>query len=138
MSSWKIEGMKELIDTLNRMPKDVRQSIDKKVRKGADELVKEMKKTAPVKSGALRDSIRVEAGDQPLTYVVKAGGEKTTKPVRDGAKATYDYSLGIEFGTVDTERQAFFYPSYRKLSKRIKRRIDRELTTQVKAAWEKT
>lgn len=136
MSGWKVDGLDDLRKTLNAMPKYVRDEIDKKVRKGADELVKEMKAKAPVKTGALRDSIRVEPGKQPLIYVVKAGGEATTKPVRAGVNATYDYSLALEFGAFGTPQQAYFWPSYRGLSKRVKRRIDRELSKQIKEAWE--
>lgn len=137
-SGWKITGMDDLVTALNRMPKEVRQQLDKSVKKGADELVKEMKAAAPVVSGKLRESIRVEASKFPLSYRVKAGGALTTKPVRDGAKATYDYALATEFGTVDQNPEAFFYPSYRKLNKRIRRRIDREISKQLKEAWEKS
>lgn len=117
-------------------------------RQTADEMAATAKSFAPVKTGKLRDSIRVEDGPRPGSYYVKAGGPTTTKEVRGGSGVAYDYALGVEFGTKPhtnagefsgsenpgIRRVSFFWTSYRLVKKRMKSRNSRALNKAVKQA----
>jgi len=102
-------------------------------RKSAQAFVDMAKRLAPVKSGMLRDSVSMDPGERPTSFVVQAGGEATTKPVRKGADASYDYALGVEFGTTDTRARPFFWPSFRANKKPAKARATRALRKAIKA-----
>lgn len=68
---------------------------------------------APVKSGRLRSSVRMEIESGRFRVVIKAGGPATTVPVRSGQTTSYDYALAQEFGTQHVRAQPFFYPTWR-------------------------
>jgi HK97 gp10 family phage protein len=82
----------------------------------AELLARAMQRPVPVEQGTLRNSIRVEKGREPLSALVKAGGDPTTVH-------GYDYSLAQEFGTSRNPAQPFFWPTYRANSNRIRRAI---------------
>lgn len=99
----------------------------------AAEFMAMAQRLAPVRSGAVRNSIRMYPGQRPGAWVVEAGGPSTTKPVRKGIKATYDYALGVEFSTSDTRAQPFFWPAYRSQKRPAKGRASRALIKAIKA-----
>lgn len=93
--------------------------------RSADEMVATAKGFAPVISGTLQNSIRAEpAGTETGAWRVLAGGPSTTKPARNG-HGSYDYALGVEFGTSDTTQVPFFFPAYRLVRRRHKGRATR-------------
>ena len=120
-----IQGLDQLKRKLAALPQQTRRDLREALDKGADELVALQKNLVPIDSGDLRDSIRKEAGNHDLQVRVVAGGETTTKPVREGQEQSFDYALGVEFGTSDAEAQPFFFPAYRALRRRIRSRISR-------------
>jgi hypothetical protein len=63
-------------------------------------------------TGALEASCTVAAGEHDLEYFVEAGGDMTTKEVREGSGEPYDYALGFEFGTSRQPARPFFYSTY--------------------------
>lgn len=63
-------------------------------------------------TGALEASCTVAAGANDLEYIVEAGGDMTTKEVREGSSIVYDYGLAFEFGTSRQQARPFFYPTY--------------------------
>lgn len=117
------------------------------IKEQADELASAIKAEAPVKTGRLRDSVKVRRGRNTLELVVTAGGEETTtqfqrdtayvREVRvgrgedttgiaraeSGPGVTYDYSLAIEFGTSRQPAQPFFWRVYRQKRPEIERAI---------------
>lgn len=128
------ESLARLKRRLATIPKVAKDEIRKGLDASADEIVANAKRLAPKKTGKLASTIRKEAGEHDLQVVITAGGPETTKPVRDGADATYDYALAAEFGTVDTPAQSFFYPSYRLAKKRVKARLSRAVSKAAKTA----
>jgi hypothetical protein len=64
-------------------------------------------------TGNLKASVRVERGANDQEFFVRAGGPLTTKPVRNGASATYDYALADEFGTQTEAARPFFFSTAR-------------------------
>ncbi|WP_407192520.1 hypothetical protein [Bradyrhizobium sp. STM 3566] len=63
-------------------------------------------------TGALEASCTVAPGENQLEYLVQAGGDMTTKPVREGSGVEYDYALAFEFGTSRQPARPFFYNTY--------------------------
>lgn len=117
---------------IEAIPVDARALIKKALDKSADELVSLQQRSVPKDEGDLARSIRKESGDHDLAARVVAGGPLTTRPVRQGKSATYDYALAIEHGTSTRPAQPFFYPSYRLLKRRIKSRLARAVRAAVK------
>lgn len=120
----------------------VKRELVSAIRTEADRLADAVKAAAPVRSGALRDSVKVRRTRNDLTLYVEAGGAATTKyydrstgyerevvidgrsnegiaKQADGAGVSYDYSLAIEFGATDHPAEPFFFPSIRAMEDSI-------------------
>ncbi|MBS9477655.1 HK97 gp10 family phage protein [Ancylobacter sp. VKM B-3255] len=117
---------------LMAIPKAVKAELQPTLEKSADEVVATAQRLAPVDDGTLRDSIRREPGEHDLEVRVEAGGEATTREVRRGIGVGYDYALAVEYGTIDTPAQPFFWPAYRLSRNRIKSRAKRAISKAVK------
>ncbi len=68
---------------------------------------------APADSGDLEKSCTVVPGENDLEWIVQAGGELTTREVRQGSGVDYDYALAFEYGTSRQHARPFFWPTYR-------------------------
>lgn len=129
----KVTGRALLRAKLAKLPKVVQANLQAEITKSAEDMANLMRSRAPVRSGALRDSIKVTNFSRGgIGAVITAGGAATTKPVRNGQSATYDYALANELGTQDMLAQPFFYPSYRQRRPKVRR----GMTKAVKAAIE--
>jgi len=108
---------------LAKVPPAVRAAAAAEALLQAHALVQAMQRVAPADIGNLRESVRIEGGRFGDRFYVKAGGPTTTRPVREGVSATYDYALGIEFGTAKMKAKPFFYPTYRANRAQMRRSI---------------
>ncbi|MCO5159816.1 MAG: HK97 gp10 family phage protein [Mesorhizobium sp.] len=130
--------LSRILRKLDRLGKEPVEKMRAALQASAQEVVAAQKSVAPVDDGDLRDSIRTEAGDHPLQILVTAGGEATTRPVRDGVDASYDYSLGQEFGWSDNpEGNPFFFGPYRLLKRRVVGRVTRAGRRAIREVWDK-
>src|SRR5262245_9303629 len=116
------QNNEKLLRRIEKLPDIIKEPTSDALRQQAEELAALMRSVAPFKTGKLRDSIRVEPGEHSLQWVVRAGGETTTRKYsgrsatyeRDvkigsgdtagvkrggGGGITYDYALAVEFGT---------------------------------------
>jgi HK97 gp10 family phage protein len=118
------------------IPASVKRAIEPAIDQGANEMLVRMKLLAPVDDGDLQMSIRKEEGPRALSVTVAAGGQRTTRPVREGVSATFDYALGTEYGTEETTAQPFFWPAVNSTKKRVRRRIDRAISKAIKEKWD--
>ncbi|KAB2706479.1 hypothetical protein F9L03_02075 [Brucella lupini] len=129
---WYLSG--EFKRRMLRLPEKVRKDTNRAIEQNADEWVRVSRSMAPVdpKDGIhLKPSIRhyeTETGGQ----VVRAGGEATTRPVKDGQSATYDYALAQEFGTQEMAANPFFWPAYRLFKKKFASRRSRAMNKAIK------
>lgn len=111
-----------MTDTFAELPHKIERELSGVIRGEAEGLADVQRASlraqlqAPDDSGDLESSIRVEPGDNPLEYIVKAGGETTTA---DG----FDRALGFEFGTSKQPARPFFYSIYRERADGIRDRI---------------
>jgi HK97 gp10 family phage protein len=131
MPSKYVLGREALRALLKKLPVAANAKLQESMTKSANDLAALQKSRVGVKSGTLRDSIRVEPFSRGgIGAIVKAGGPTTTKPVRNGRSEKYDYAMGQELGTQEMLAQPFFFPSYRQSKTKIKRNA----TTAVKKA----
>ncbi|CEG09486.1 phage protein, HK97 gp10 family [Afipia felis] len=125
----------------------VRRELVTTIRAEAGKLADAVKSAAPVKTGALRDSVKVRRTRNDLTLYVEAGGAATTKyydrdtgyerevvidgrsnegiaKQADGAGVSYDYSMAIEYGATDHPAEPFFFPTIRAMEDSINANIE--------------
>lgn len=131
------KDLDRILRKLDRLGKEPVEKMRAALQVSALEVVAAQKSVAPVDDGDLRDSIRTEPGTHPLQILVTAGGEATTRPVRNGTDVDYDYSLGVEFGTSDQDGQPFFYGPFRLLKRRVLGRVTRAGRKAIREAWKK-
>ncbi|UFS77220.1 hypothetical protein LPB73_07540 [Tardiphaga sp. 37S4] len=92
-------------------------------------------------AGAIRGRAKVKSGNTaksvaavPLggnRWRVQAGGDLTTKEVREGSGKFYDYTRAEEFGTVTAPAVPFFFNTYRAKKSGVKRRAVQKITDGV-------
>lgn len=90
-----------------------------RARRLGEEIADEMRGRVPVKTGGLRDSIRVEDDPDNVGVIVLAGGTpETMRPTADG-RGEFSQALLVEFGTEHAPAQPFFRPVVNEYQKRI-------------------
>lgn len=125
-------GFKRAID---RISLAVREAVTVQMVPIAEEIAATMRRVGPRdRSFDLERSIRVDPEPKRARVYIKAGGRLTTKAVRKGAAATYDYALAQEFGTEKMSANPFFYPVWRLKRRRARGQVTRAIKRVVKAA----
>lgn len=120
----------DLDDYLNSLPDKIAAELGGVIKAQAERLSDAQRdalratEAPPSESGDLEASCRVEAGDSPLEYVVKAGGDATTKEVREGSGVGFDYALAFEYGTSRQQAKPFFWNTYDALRDDMRSKID--------------
>ena len=66
----------------------------------------------PPDSGDFEESCVVTPTDNPLEFIVSAGGALTTGEVREGAGVPFDHALAFEYGTSRQPARPFFWNTY--------------------------
>lgn len=129
----KVTGLKSLTEKFKRLRTNTAPAARHGVGAGADIIVAEQKRLAPVKTGALRNSIDWTFGDPPQGARLGGGprGENTTRATIYAGNNVIYYAPFVEFGTMARPAQPFFYPGYRIMRKRAKAAIAKSLKTAV-------
>jgi HK97 gp10 family phage protein len=111
------DDIKELQDYLNSLPDKLVEPLAAVIREQAQSLsdaqrsaLRSLEQSSA--TGDLEESCTVVDGDNDLEVFVQAGGDLTTKEVREGSGVSYDYAEAFEFGTSRQPAQPFFYPTY--------------------------
>lgn len=119
---------------LKRIPSRVRAEVVAVMQDAAEDVAAIMRKVGPEdRTFRLERSIRVEPNAPAMKVRILAGGRATTKSVRKGASATYDYALAQEFGTQDMAANPFFYPTWRLRRRSVRTKINRAIRQAVRA-----
>ena len=131
-----ILGLAKLQKKLERLPTVAKEQIKAAMAAQADSVVAMMKGLAPVKSGALRDSIGWTWGKAPkgssIVAAVKASlGADMTITIYAGSHEAF-YARWQEFGTQDMPANPYFYVSWRASKKGAKRAIRKAITASAK------
>ena len=103
MSSPDAEVRKYLAD----LPGRLRSRLARVVEREAQGLADAIRDAAPADRGTLKESVRVERGNDRFEKVVEAGGALTTDDTG------YDHALAVEFGTRKMPAEPFFWPTVR-------------------------
>jgi hypothetical protein len=111
--------MADDLDTyLNALPDRLTEQLSGVVREQAELLSAAQRQAlqsleqAPEETGDLEDSCVVVPGENDLEFLVQAGGDATTKQIREGSGVPYDYSLSFEWGNSRQPARPFFYSTY--------------------------
>lgn len=130
------DGKRRLSKKMAAIPKEVRRALRAQNKANAGDLVETMKGFVNVQEGDLVTSIKSKdvSNSREISQRITAGGPTTTKPVRDGASATYDYALANEFGTEKMPAQPFFWPAWRLKRRAFKNRMSRAAKKAIEGA----
>ena len=149
----RIERREQMLAKLRALPAAVRSEIKQAMAQSADEIVAMQKRLVPVRTGALRDSIKQtwgnkpglssaglagggpRAGDPDLTVFITAGGEREGWYARFVEYGTSAHEAGGKFkgATIPAvSARPFFWPSWRANKRRTKSRISRAITRAAK------
>ncbi|MFN3585191.1 HK97 gp10 family phage protein [Phenylobacterium sp.] len=144
MPKAKMVNLDRVLARIRALPPALTEALEDQLDTEARDLAAAVKRAAPVgETGKLRDSVRVEQGDHPLSQAVVVGDtpetrKKIRKGVRDadfeaarltgGNKGEYDYPFGVEFGHrapdgTHVPAQPFLFPTYRARKKAMRRRL---------------
>ncbi|WP_312358130.1 HK97-gp10 family putative phage morphogenesis protein [Agrobacterium sp.] len=122
---------------LNAIPAAVKDAVTPALSKSGAELADTMRRLAPVKTGALRDSITVTLPGQATPPYSQPGGSAVAlenQVLVTAGNSDVRYPHLVEYGTSDTAAQPFFWPAYRLNKKRLTTRIKRAIRKAVKEA----
>jgi HK97 gp10 family phage protein len=124
----RVLNREKLAAKLKRLAPEVQRALGEANERAATEMVASARNLAPVGlTGNLVASIRAEfVGRETGAVRVSAGGATTTKHAR-GGQGSYDYALGVEFGTSDTTAVPFFFPAFRLVKRRHRGRTTRAI-----------
>ncbi len=123
----KIIGLEKMMRRLERIPDEVRRRTKAELMLGGREINMLQRSLVPKDDLTLAGTIRSEPLPDPqIGVVILAGGEATTKPVRETEKGNspeYDYALAQEFGTEEMPANPFFRPAIRVKKKQVRNRV---------------
>lgn len=144
-----VKGLADLKRRLARMPEAAKEAALKSVLEGAHELAAMQKSLVPVRKGKLRDSIAVTPPGGTTPPYSQPGGSRTAGPLEaivTAGNTEVRYAHLVEFGTAPhiaggifegaqhpgSPAEPFFWPSYRALKPRIRRRISSRISRAIK------
>lgn len=128
----KIDRKEHLRRKILALPGAVREEMMMALRTSGREINTLQRQFVPKDDGVLAATINMIEDPALLRVTLVAGGTATTRPVRDGADAEYDYAFAQEFGTQKMPANPFFFVGYRLGKKRVKSRISRAITKAAK------
>ena len=133
-------GIGRLKKRLANIPKNVKEAVQPNLIKQGEMIAGTMRQIVPVDSGELRDSIAVTPPDSSTPPYSTPGGSfvvpETSVAVTAGGKDARHARL-VEYGTVKTDAQPFFWPAVRLHNKKAKAAIKRSIGKAVKMEWGK-
>lgn len=106
----KVEGAAELSRKLTHLPAKLRAAAEQAVREETEEIADDMRRGAPFRTGALRESIQAEV--HGLSGV---------------AAATARHATFVEYGTSDTPQQPYATPAAARSLHRFRKRLSKRL-----------
>jgi HK97 gp10 family phage protein len=123
---------------LNALPDQITEHLSGVLREQAELLSAAQRQAlqsleqSPQETGDLEQSCTVAPGQDELEFIVQAGGELTTKEVREGSGEPYDYAVGFEFGTSHQPARPFFYSTYNAMKDDMQDAIDETVSEILK------
>lgn len=133
-----IKNLDRLNKKFKRLPDRTIALIRPALEQAASGIVEMAKRFVPVKSGDLRDSIGWTWGTDIPKGATRLGSVRGNKdPLLTitifAGNETAFYARWVEFGTVATRAQPYFFPAYRANKKAAKSRVRRAVNKAAKA-----
>lgn len=128
----------ELDRYFEQLPEQVRQHVSEAVQAEAERLSDAQRaalralQQSPDETGNLEESCTVVPGADDLEFIVQAGGETTTKEVREGSGEPYDYAEAFEYGTSRQPARPFFFNTYGAMRDEIETNIGNAISEALK------
>lgn len=95
-----VKGLKKLVDTLKKIPRELEDDVAKIVIANGQEIEAKAKIAAPVDTGKLQQSIKsIQIG-------------KLTVNIKANATGLAPYAVYVEYGTRFQRKQPFLFPAY--------------------------
>lgn len=134
-----VKGLAEFQRRWDAIPRAVRQAARDTLEQNAEEIVKDMRRAAPVgESGDLLLSINWTWGDAPKGSMVvgTVGGNQyaTLRITIYAGGGEAFYARFQEFGTKNMPANPFFFPVWRVRKRRVKSRLTRNINKAIKSA----
>jgi len=106
----------------DQVPDQMKDAARKAIDETAEAMVAEMRRAIDTRHGNLAASVQSQdvSPDHAIRVRITAGGPLTTKRVRNGADATYDYAMAVEYGTDKASPEPFFRPTRDRHLKRLR------------------
>lgn len=140
----KVKGRDRLRYVLTKLPKETRLALRAAILSAADDVANMQKRLVPVKTGKLRDSIKVTPGDQDAPRYSQLRSKRQfpdpyLAAIISVGNTDVRYGHLVEFGTAPhvnegrfpgtinpgTPPRPYFYPGYRASKKRAQNKINR-------------
>lgn len=103
----------ELVSWFQAMPRNLQRELAGKLRRRVDSARDRLEAAAPAgETGKLKSTVRVRRKRHDLDLEITAGGPETTKEVRKGSSAEYDYAMATEFGNEHVAAKPWFYKTW--------------------------
>lgn len=122
--------MDDLEEYLDSLPDALADQLAGVIREQAERLsaaqrarLKELEQP-PEDTGDLEQSCTVIDGANDLEVIVVAGGDLTTKEIREGSGVEYDYALAFEYGTSKQPARSFFHSTYNEMKDDMQENIN--------------
>jgi len=138
----KWQGRAKFHGKIAKLPKAVSVAVRAAMEEAAGDMVETMKNLVPVNTGALRDSINWCWGDPPkgnsgiLSIAAPrsalATGFNANKISIFAGDAKAYYARMVEFGTIKSSAQPFFWPAWRAKKKSVLSRMTRQINKAIK------
>ena len=113
-----VNGLKEELERLRQAPEKLRAKTFKALEERAEVIRGDAAARAPVKTGALRRSVKKQVSEKTLTAKVfcdypDTGGTNRRKTRKQAAGSKRYYAFAVEFGTKKMNAKPFLFPAAR-------------------------
>lgn len=101
----------------------VKKRLARAIKEQADKVADAIRAAAPVKSGNLRNSVKVRRKKSDLSLEVTVG-DGTTVHGKRGPRGEANYAIFVEYGTKNMAAQPFAYSTYRAMQDEVNEAIN--------------
>lgn len=111
----KVVGLERIARNMAQLTDEIRDRVSAAIKDEAEQVADIARQACPVKTGSLKRSIRVEAGELGLTAEIVAGGREAP------------HAHLVEFGTRRAPEHPYMYPALEQRKEAIVAAVDRAI-----------
>lgn len=132
--SVKIIGSDKLLKAFKELPEKMNKALGDELEKTGEEIRDEAKRLAPVRTGALRESIKKRAWRRNgrttvkvLADYPKTGRYRKAKTRKQAAGSEEYYAFAVEFGTKNQQERPFLRPAANKVEEGLGNKVSHQM-----------